>query len=430
MKRLLILAVAVVVTTLILGIIYWKQIIPVKEPVHNDIEYTSLQYRDDDKVIYFLNENGETVYEFYHDEVTKYDDYFKVCYVEKCGLLDLELNEIIPEKYDRISVNEFYGEVYITGTRKNLTYLFDLDGNVYNDEGYDSLSFWPISSFETILQNSDFANREEFLDRVYVMLVAEVDGKFGIVGSKGNILLPIDYSYIKIFNSSEFYFTVEKEDKVGILSVDNEILLPIEYDRIIFGVIEGVNDKYGYVNRSVTKVIEPTYDFVSSLRYGSENEQFLAVTQNGKVGVIDLDENLIIPFEYDLLDELFDYLYVCNEEHCGVIDIDNTIILPLEYDSIDDSQDYYLVEKDGKMGVLHQNTEEVIPLVYDTVELYYDMILVELNGLWGVIDYENNILLPITNNMVEKSYRATKIGLEVEVTNNEVSEYITLGINQ
>lgn len=68
---------------------------------------------------------------------------------------------------------------------------------------------------------------------------------------------------------------------------------------------------------------------------------FLIVSKQGKFGVIDLDNNIVIPFIYDSIESVEGkenkptHYIVCNGSHYGVLDLEGNSILPIIYTKIE-----------------------------------------------------------------------------------------------
>ena len=144
-------------------------------------------------------------------------------------------------------------------------------------------------------------------------------GKWGIVDSKNNLLIPCAYDhpepntwvgyyrFVRRHEWSKWHMMAAKNGKHGIVGEHNETLVSFEYDKIF-----------------------PSEEYSSTTRY------FL-VEKNGKQGVVDTNNKLIVPCIYDHVylvpQSEYKYFIVCGE-HTGAIDADGRIIVPLVYDNV------------------------------------------------------------------------------------------------
>lgn len=122
---------------------------------------------------------------------------------------------------------------------------------------------------------------------------------------------------------------------------------------------------------------------------------------DGKIGIKDINGNVALYAEYEDAHFTFDDMWLApfrsdfvvkKNGKWGVVDSKQEVILPFEYDDIyrmPDSIDYYVVEKDGKQGLMdifdkHENNNPV-PITMDTI--YYvpgwDLTLFSKDGKWG-----------------------------------------------
>ncbi|MCS7078030.1 MAG: WG repeat-containing protein [Bacteroidia bacterium] len=143
--------------------------------------------------------------------------------------------------------------------------------------------------------------------------------------------------------------------------------------------------------------------------FAQQPKKFVA---NNKVGYKSADGRVIIPAMYDNGDEyiISGYTRVLKNGKMGMIDSTNKIILPIEYDGVRLScSNTVSVQKDGKWGVVELGTNKVIiPFQYeyigegfiekirgtDTTFTYGindgGWIPAKENGKWGFISMKNN----------------------------------------
>lgn len=124
------------------------------------------------------------------------------------------------------------------------------------------------------------------------------------------------------------------------------------------------NGKWGFKDKNSTTLIMPKYDYASSFQNG-----VASVKLNGKCGLINKFDNLVIP--YDRYDEI--YLYkekrarVKKNNLFGIIDNNGKEILPCIYKSLDNYRFGFcqLTDKNNKEGIVDLNGNIVIPFIYD-----------------------------------------------------------------
>ena len=163
-------------------------------------------------------------------------------------------------------------------------------------------------------------------------------------------------------------------------------------------------------------------------------EEYTKVKINGKWGVLDLSNNIIITPQYE---ELFysgnDFWKISINNKKGIIDTLGNIILPTIYDELYSiNNTHILAVKDSKYGVVDFRGKIIIPFHYDKLvflnlkrkDFYF---YATKNHTMGIIDINNNIIIPfIYKKLVylNKNTIAAKIGKNKFILINEKNEQI------
>ena len=163
-------------------------------------------------------------------------------------------------------------------------------------------------------------------------------------------------------------------------------------------------------------------------------EEYTKVKINGKWGVLDLSNNIIITPQYE---ELFysgnDFWEISINNKKGIIDTLGNIILPTIYDELYSiNNTHILAVKDSKYGVVDFSGKIIIPFHYDELvsldikrkDFYF---YATKNHTVGIIDINDNIIIPfiykklvyLNNNTI-----AAKIGKNKFILINEKNEQI------
>lgn len=313
----------------------------------------------------------------------------------------------------------------------------------------------------------------------------------GCINLKGKKIIPFQYDVIRPING---YFIVQKNGKYGILDRQGKEMIPIKYDNIedFYQVPDAFDNKYGAVfclkKNGESQIVnlskvqgqidggqeEASYDYHRIERNGKYgylsktgkeipcqyqdareyfSEGLVAVVQNNKVGFIDKNGDVAIPFQFEYTKYHFNYYhyffgvfsdgYACvmknkkfgyidkqgktvipyeylegGEFHhgvalvstsfnkCGLIDKNNSIVLPFEfeggiysghmYETGDFySGDVYKMCKNGKWGVYSLKGECIVPCKYDQIDGFHDDVAVVLkDGRCGLIDVNGRERIP------------------------------------
>lgn len=237
----------------------------------------------------------------------------------------------------------------------------------------------------------------------------------------------------------------------------------------IFAWILKENLSGAFVGSSYEKSYEdissyPVYDFA-----GRYKEGVIAVSnQNGEMGFVDENNNVIIPFKYSFdlnsyfseglapvnLDGKWGYInkkdetvipFLFEEAYSfknnsaaimingkyGLIDINGNLITSLEYDTIDvdtSVDNSYIVSKDAKYGLLNSRGNLVIPTIYDELVNRYDIsstekyLVAKKDGFYGVVDTNGDILIPF-------EYELINVGSDNSVITKKDNKYSVTGLN-
>ncbi|MCB0651170.1 MAG: WG repeat-containing protein [Saprospiraceae bacterium] len=161
-------------------------------------------------------------------------------------------------------------------------------------------------------------------------------------------------------------------------------------------------------NRRKYHLKNKEYEQLQDLNIGTGySTDFLIATIGSKKGLIDYDNNIIIPIKYQNVKRIGDDLTLLvkdNDKH-GVLNIKNEIIVPIEYDEIyiqryhntkeKEIVEFFVVKENGKYGIYNNKGMMILPTKYE--EIYFLIsryIRVKQNNLYGIFDANGKELLP------------------------------------
>lgn len=239
--------------------------------------------------------------EYYKDNLEKYyNQNFEVIYNGKIGLMNKAYKIVIPIKYD------FLGERY---DPKNVS-----DVLLYVLANKNDFGFY----YKNILVEPNFK---------FILSQGYEDGKLK-----------------SFFISEEDFFTVRKNNKIQVLDLAKNEVLPQVYDEVFFCLVyknefEPIfivknNQKSAVITRHKT-IISFFYDEIIYLKGNSLETFRFIVKKDGQYGLINAANQILIPIEYQSLEETFfehknNHFIVKKENQFGVINIDNVIVIPIE----------------------------------------------------------------------------------------------------
>ena len=309
-------------------------------------------------------------------------------YTLRYGIMDISGKEVVSNKYYIISGEDIYNkEKYIRAGKMDLfginpkTVYVDLYGNEY--------------SIKDNLESKQKNNLTE--DNKYDISIIVEDEKVGLVDKSGNQILPCIFEDITIINKNFFIVSIDGElflwnddnDNLGKIIIkelgkSNQIKLnkinDLKYDRII-----SINNDFiifiykieiKYYNKFIIfdergrKINNSEYNEFSIISQENSKEEVAAVTKNGKQLL--LDKNLHIIYKYDTY-EVNKYnnelLVVQNNGKQGVVKLDNKKIIDLQYNDIIINNNYILASNDNKYYIFDYNGK----LLFETNDILLTM---------------------------------------------------------
>ena len=156
--------------------------------------------------------------------------------------------------------------------------------------------------------------------------------------------------------------------------------------------------------------IEPiTTKKYSKMKELKENRLLVKYNDNsglfskGKYGVIDLEENIIIPTKYEELDYQNNGVFISKlNGYYGIIDTDNNELVKNDCDSIKNIHNLLLLKKYGKYGLATREGSVLLGTNYDKIKKLGEYISVKKNDKLGIWDANGN-------NISEIVYTAVKL---------------------
>ncbi len=295
---------------------------------------------------------------------------------KKWGLVDCFFKEVVPCIYRTIrqsSVNR----LMLTKDDGCDLLLLKADGpriiNILSEkaEKYSKVEKF-VEGLAKVEKNGKYGCVDEMYNEVVPCLFDDIfpfvgdtaivkkDGKYGCVNRRGTMTIPCLYD--KSINFFRGVAVVERDGKMGAINEQGEVIVPIEYT--ILGDFSCVG---------------PT---------------LLLAVKDRLMGVIDKNNNTIVPFDndYDDIFPAFGMITLSKNKKKGVYNHKGEQIVPFEYDDIQHpsmTDNTINVCKNGKWGVLNKKGEEICPPRYDKIDSYgfaCGRLAVCRNGKWGFLN--------------------------------------------
>lgn len=353
------------------------------------------------------------------------------------GCIDAKGNVVIPMEYDGINVGN--GVILVSKFNKNnnqvvMYGLVDFQGREILPCEYEEI-FWPDVSSK----------------RGYIRL--RKNGLYGCVDKKGNLMIPIQYEslypffeddayrfykeenipdvYIAIRNGEQQIINLSPEKIKNKPSMPYDVRIIGEYGNqsfmnyqghIVAGPFQNVrdrmplfseglaavvnNNKVGFIDMQGVMKIPYKFDYSEyrfnfhSLSFGIFREGLAAMMRNGKWGYIDNIGNTVIPFQYDGA-----YCFnqgaavvvkqIGNELKAGLIDKNNAVVLPFEFEGGYSSGDVFVMWKDGLYGVYSPSGVCIAPCQYEPlISFFAGYAAVGFNGKEGLMNEQGRLVIP------------------------------------
>ncbi len=274
-----------------------------------------------------LNINGKTITDAKYEDLTSLTDKEGEVLVKEngeYGIIDEKGNTKIKNKYDSIQSDGFYTDEsgykkagYIVSVVTNDGYrygYYDSDGVQVLNEEYNQITRLTQIKSDTYLivaQNGQygvFINNSKIINPRYQsidynsdlqLFIVERTKQYGAINLKGVEVIPTEYTELTV-NGIYLYASKDDEQKVfdaNGKTVDIPFNVYINSTSSSKYFIKNQDGKYTVVNSSFEELTKQNYHFIE---YAYDN-YFIATNEQDKVGVIDTEENIVVEFNYDLI---------------------------------------------------------------------------------------------------------------------------------
>lgn len=354
-----------------------------------------LKYEKDGKYG-LVSMGGKSITDAKYDDISSFEykeDELLIKENGKYGVIDYNGNQIIKSNYDSITSDLYYttadeydksGYIVCNVTSDGYRYgYFDYEGDKILDVEYNQITrlteyedkIYLIAAqngqYGVFIENSKIINTQ-YQSIIYDsgLFIVERTGKYGILNEKGIEILATDYTEIEI-NGIYIYTKNGDEEKVYNKS-GREI--EIEYDIKIYETlsseyyIQNQSDTYSILDSNFEKTTEQEYTYLEYI----SNNYFIAIDQNGRTGIIDADGNVIVEFNYDLMQQEKNKYFIqainfetklteiYNNELTKTLEITNASIQTLDdYSKIYNDDEEYYIDNNGDIIEDESKLEEI-----------------------------------------------------------------------
>ncbi|MBK6834193.1 MAG: hypothetical protein IPG89_07925 [Bacteroidetes bacterium] len=211
------------------------------------------------------------------------------------------------------------------------------------------------------------------------------NNKHGLIDYYGGQILECKYDKIWIdkllfaqLGDSLFCYDEKKLIHTIKIKSGSKIYVSGEYNYQPFKIIDTTNNQIKnlfFYNSFTSKVLDLSSYESSHFFDVFKDEYYICAKKNGKHGIINLDNKIVKPFEYDVIGASLIYGYW------------------------NDSISFHLVRKNGKIGFISNSLKEYIPTEYDSVgnlneenRIMPDKFSLKKQRLWYLYNFKNKQL--------------------------------------
>lgn len=239
----------------------------------------------------------------------------------------------------------------------------------------------------------------------------------------------------------------KKEEKCVIPDVEGYDLVGCLRDGLA-GVIKQSNDEYektnrvGYIDKDGQLIIPFEFDAIvageggESLEFNDFSEGLAAVSKNDKYGFIDTKGKVVVEPKYEWASSFSDALAIVSVEGLyGAVDKQGKTVIPFEYQALANFYDGFATaarppkdpeDYESKYGLINKKNEVVIPFMYESMgNLSESLIAVKKDGKWGYVDTINKSIIPI--NLAYETVNDFSDGLAAVFSYEENSDNLKYG---
>ncbi|MEC4004944.1 WG repeat-containing protein [Flavobacterium sp. SUN052] len=297
-------------------------------------------------------------------------------------LIPIKNNVLRIKKSEKFGLINFKEKILIKPIYTDLQYKTDFylyANQITKDNSEENTLYGIINSNFKIITKPIYKNIKDIIEEY------KPSGKywafktngFGAIDKNGKEISEFKYSFEQQNPYQKYYRTSSYDDSnkqyildMNFKEIGSNYDLVYHWKNSLFLVKKGT--KYGLINLNNQLVLPCEYD---SILETSNNNELGTILKNGKYGVLNSDGKIIIPCEYD-------YLYFTNNK------IAARILTP-EYQG-------YNQDKKYKCGLLNNEGKIIIPLQYDSLEsLNYGLFKIKIDSKFGIIKSDNILITPI-----------------------------------
>jgi len=228
----------------------------------------------------------------------------------------------------------------------------------------------------------------DFIDYKNNRLIVQKNNSQGLITTDNQVILPISYKFILARNYNRFILWTQNS-LFGLCDTTGQELIPAKYKNLSstenddFYISNNQQNLNGVFNFNGKTILPEAYKF-----YTIDNYKIFATKDNQPIiiNLNNLADNIVLDKEINFIEtqrhyssgeQLFQIIKKDNK--FGLINSDNEILLPIIYDELKSSQHwkYYLFRNKGKIGIINIKGQIIKEPIFDSIELRKEYIVLK-----------------------------------------------------
>lgn len=390
-------------------------------------------YCTKDNKIGFLSESGQVLISPQY--IIRHVSFTDVCCVCKdglFGLVNLEGKEVVPPISEKeMSIYDLQNLSIYKFKQNNSWGIYDtVSKNIIIPAIYEDIKpltndyvaaklggLYGFISREGVII-SDFIY-EEISYFEFGLAIIQKEHRYGLIDNNLNLKSPMIYEYMNFLNNG--LILIKFKGGYGCLSKKGALVIPPKYKKIGIStknIIELINDEgksfiFDSNGKQYPQTLKRSYYFLYE-GYRFFHFGMARAENDGKWGYIDYKGNLVINYQYEDAGEFNgDFAAIRLNGKCGIINKRNEMIVPPTFDKVFiedygfkvangeyEYEDSFCLGFRGKWGLINFKGNLIYPLEldseYDIKEIGNDIIAIQVDKKWELINITGKIIsLPI-----------------------------------
>ena len=349
-----------------------------------------IQTTTDGTLFGFKRADGTQIAPNIYRYVDKFHDGYCKVYLDdgQCGMIDRDGNQIVPCIYDDM---EYPSCGRILAYKDNLFGYLDLQGRVRIPMQYLRAGSFSEDRAQVLVVIDSFSSGCTYIDTTGRQLFPPVfdnampysEGyapvfryqRWGLIDRDGREVLPIMYESMTTNHDSVFF--AGSADGMALFDYNMKPLTDFVYTWVnsctegLIGVRR--DDKYGFIDRHGREVIPCIYDGTGIFQQGRT-----MVCLGNHYGIIDTTGRVVLPIEYDdKTPKGMKYMYydslalVEKDGKLGFVDLEGNIRIPFYFEeAYNFSQGLACVKYNGMWGYVDTRGKVFLPFIFDHASPY------------------------------------------------------------